>query len=778
MSSTSIEYLTSIPPGILHNVNRFLELPGQNSLSETCNRIHSVVKSNFAALEELKYLEKNMVSLDGTKFVFEELNDAVQKQEFARELESTSEHQLFIFLKNQEAKDSALKLGIDIADGSSVAYKYLIKIITKVYENTRDLTFSGTELPKFSYADTIRLQKKYLFKLYKALRSYPNFKADYEELFQTRLPALESIDDFNNPMIEEFITMLHNRIKLLVIKYCLNKLSHRLPEQLKYFNSLLNDTDDFNNQSCIKIVSKFHNFIKFLIFVNSRFSNESLYEITDSFNIANIPEAFFHIWKKEFFDLFLNGMPKNDLFNYLTQVRSDGLTLLQKTAMMLERGNVARGLVVLMKHDNPQFIRFLLEKLDEDKRFDALQVVVDRKGTAIFQKILSSTKNINLIKIIMETVFKDPKDRANYIKENIEAFNLRLPSDLDIKNWIDTLFRQEIERDFSNMNDNNLLFYLSFYLACKDGKSLIYILNKISDPKKRTLLILNLFKDNKGKESFYGFNKVINKQDLIRILKLLPDNASKAEFLLFTGYYLIIGNEERTTILRKEIAAGNFQYFEGLVKHGSLNNIVECVDTIPEEELKPMILYSFNLDKLNQTHKVIKFLMSKLKKEEQIAFITHRIFSTREIVKLNLYKLLYDLNILYDCLLTTHVQEQGGIYSLMHCLFNLPNNLKKGGIDLKQTLSNIFETFKGKDRSEIIDKLKTRVERSPKHPTIYAKLIIMYPESKARLEEMFPGIDKEMDPTRKRSEEIDDEYEIDRSAGDSKKRRIEGPEDK
>ena len=54
----------------------------------------------------------------------------------------------------------------------------------------------------------------------------------------------------------------------------------------------------------------------------------------------------------------------------------------------------------------------------------------------------------------------------------------------------------------------------------------------------------------------------------------------------------------------------------------------------------------------------------------------------------------------------------------------------------------------------------------------------MYPESKARLEEMFPGIDKEMDPTRKRSEEIDDEYEIDRSAGDSKKRRIEGPEDK
>ncbi len=114
----------------------------------------------------------------------------------------------------------------------------------------------------------------------------------------------------------------------------------------------------------------------------------------------------------------------------------------------------------------------------------------------------------------------------------------------------------------------------------------------------------------------------------------------------------------------------------------------------------------------------------------------------------------------------------------MYCLVNAAKKeLEKGGMDSKESLSYIFKSFEGKGRSEVIELLRTRVNRPSVHPTIYDRLIELYPESKGKLEEMFPGIDKEMDPKRKRSDASEEIDETARSKDDAKKSRVEDSEE-
>ena len=233
----------------------------------------------------------------------------------------------------------------------------------------------------------------------------------------------------------------------------------------------------------------------------------------------------------------------------------------------------------------------------------------------------------------------------------------------------------------------------------------------------------------------------------------------------------MINNEYATAILRKEIAAGNYQYFEGLVQYGSLDHIVEFIDAIPEDILKPIIRDNLSF---HQTPDLVKRLLIKLEKDERIQLIKEAQLAPNQIGKLNLYKLLYDLDILFDCLSFSNVYKKGNpcSYSIMHCLVNAASKeLVKARLDLKESLSYVLRSFEGKNRSEVIYLLKTRVNRPSVHPTIYDRLIELYPESKAKLEAMFPGINEDMDPKRKRSDESDEIGETARREDGAKKPR-------
>ncbi|NGX40784.1 MAG: hypothetical protein KR126chlam4_00615 [Candidatus Anoxychlamydiales bacterium] len=804
MSSSSSPAAASgfdiLPTEVIARMNYFLEYSDQNAFSETCKRLNSIVKSNLVALEDLKFLEENMISLDGRIVDYETiLRDAVQKQDDAIYVREREEDEETTLQKQEEANVAALKVGVDISDGKLVAQEILKRKILGVFRDSQNLQLNSANAPiessDISYEKTIKLRKDYLIELYKALCNCPRLKDQYESKFKTNLLPLESFEDLNDPILIEVLTTLYNRIKLLVIKDSFDLAFNRAGGQ-GLFNEIQQQLNvkNFDNEACNEIFAKFHNWIK----KNSdKIAHLNLTRVISGYNVLNamsldlhcslqekmFPKSCVHIWKKEFFEPIFNCIPKDQLFNFLTKVDPRGYTLLDKAS---RTSASTYDSIRRTENGNPLFIKFLLEELDEGRRLEALQVVVDCKGTlqfieefseTIFHKILKTTSDLNLIKTILETVFKDPKEMTNYVKANIGAFKFELPRDKLLTDWIGTLFRQEIDSRFSDMNNGELFFYLRFYLACRDGKALLYVLKKISDGARRVDLILALFKNNWENPNYFIRDKVINKPDLIRILKLLPENESQAKFLQLTGYYLIINNEEVTAILRKEIAGGNYQYFEGLVQYGSIDHIAEFADKIPPEILKPIILNNFSFD---QKPDVVRLLLSKLEKNERIQLIKGAQFSPNQIAKLNLYKLLYDLDILFECLLFTIVYKRGNpyLYSLMYCLVNAAKKeLEKGGMDSKESLSYIFKSFEGKGRSEVIELLRTRVNRPSVHPTIYDRLIELYPESKGKLEEMFPGIDKEMDPKRKRSDASEEIDETARSKDDAKKSRVEDSEE-
>jgi len=489
--------------------------------------------------------------------------------------------------------------------------------------------------------------------------------------------------------------------------------------------------------------------------------------------IANkFPENFLHIWKDEFFMPFFNCIPKDEIFNILTTHDRNTPPLL-----FIATASIAGypSNVVELKNISPMLVKFLLEQLDEDKRLDALNVKVNNTEDTIFDKIIQNTSDVGLIKTILETVFKDPKDRLNYVKRIVNDFQLRLLEEKDLIDWIDTLFTHEIDNNFSEINDEDLLLYLRFYLNLRDEKRLMNMLQKEKNPKKQANLILTLFKDFLSQKSYHSQNLLIKKPDMLKILNLLSDNLDKALFLENTGYYLIENNRDRQNILINEIKAGSKHFFIGLVRYGSIDSIKDTIDSLSINEQKDIIQKFLDFD---QSPDVFKYLLMKLNKDEQIKLITKFQWPISRVIKHDLYELLNEMGILYECLLATKVKRGTSHpypYSLMHCLVNASRKeLEKKGVNTKQALSYILKTFEGKDRSEIIELLKTQVNRSTEHPTIYEKLIEYYPESKIRLTEIFPGIEDMMVLKRKRSESDSFlEDQMNRSDEGSKVARIE-----
>ncbi|NGX32718.1 MAG: hypothetical protein K1060chlam4_00768 [Candidatus Anoxychlamydiales bacterium] len=786
-SSPTFRGFDYLPDSLILHVNHYLEHKEQDAFSETCKRLNAIAKSNLAALDNLQYLENNMIPLTGNKIDVEKfLRNAVQKQDDAILAQQREEDPRTVFQKQQEANDAALKWGVDISDGKSVAHALLKRRILGVYRASQNLQPNSANAPiqssDISYERTIQLRKEYLLGLYKSLYDCSKLKSDYETLFKTKLQSLESLD-LDDPTSDTFTT-LFNRIKIIVIIDSFKVLYSNLKIALQWLDKTLKGKGIiFDNQTCMEFIRRFHSEIRPLS--NAASLNKIIYLLQLLLISNRLPESFFHIWKTEFFDPFFYNIPKDQIFDYLTEKNNLGYTLLHNAAIIAGedffRDNFPRMPVRaffkrVTENGNPLFIKFLLKQLDEGRRLDALNVVVDDEGTTIFQKILQTTRDLNLIKTILETVFNDPKEMTNYVKDNINAFQLELPRDKHLTDWIGTLFRQEIDSRFSDMNNGELFFYLKFYLASRDGKGLLYVLRKITDAARRVDLILRLFATSWPNLTFYKVDKVIYKQDLIKFLNLIPDNPSKAKFLELTNYYLITKNEGVTSILRKEIHSGNYQYFEGLVLYGSIDHIAEFVDTIPQKTLKSTIRKNFSLD---QAPDVIRLLLSKLNKDEQISLIKRTQLVPSQIAKHNLYKLLYDLDILYESLSCSNVYKTGNPnpYSLMHCLVNAAGKeLKNGGLNLKDSLSYVLEKFAGKDRLEVIKLLRTRVNRRMEQPTIFDKLIALYPESKAKIEAMFPGIEKEMHPKRKRSDESEEIDETARREDDSKKPRDEDPE--
>ena len=98
--------LTDLPFEILCQIAPppHLELSDQNALSLTCRKLYFAVKSNFTAIQSLKYLEENMPPLDET----EDLLIAVQRQEDARKAEEKAEDENTVDKKKKEAENAEI----------------------------------------------------------------------------------------------------------------------------------------------------------------------------------------------------------------------------------------------------------------------------------------------------------------------------------------------------------------------------------------------------------------------------------------------------------------------------------------------------------------------------------------------------------------------------------------------------------------------------------------------------------------------------------------------
>lgn len=614
------------------------------------------------------------------------------------------------------------------------------------------LPTASTDFSKFSYENTIKLHRLYLLELYKIIQDNPVFCTQFTSLFKTDFLPLEGLA-LDDPTLEYFLTGFLNKVKVFIIKQNLSAIANSFGEEkemdkdIKEFGEKIDAVNNFDNRVCLQIISRFRDLVKAKYQEKvENLKHPSLQnfmsKVLQSANYWSQDhvggDQLFHIWKNEVFEPFFNLIPKKEIFNFLTKQ----FKLQVETGYRERESNIlifATGFKSNSGGYNLQFLKFLLESLDVDDRKKALQVEINDHGTTIVQRILQNIYNFQHLQTILKTVSRDSADMKNYLKENLQTFNLELPKDKEFINWISTILK--FDGKFSDLNDQDALFYLKFYKAHANDRTLLKMLNEITEIPRRDVLILKLFEDPSF--NFYR-NRRLKKDTLFKILNSLSSNSSQASFLKFTNYELIKENDDLKEILKKEILEGNYQHFEGLIKFGSADDLRSLMETENADEvLKPLIIEHFTL---SQTPEAVKELLSKLSREEQIHVITKNEITPDQIFSHDLYDFLDTLGILFECLLDTKVRRKSSLlYSLLQAPIILNRNETLGNQTYKErTIAIILRTIISRGKEEAARLLSiTPPDKIGKHTDypLYFTLIKNYPDSERILEEAFPGFD-------------------------------------
>ncbi|NGX62744.1 MAG: hypothetical protein KR126chlam6_00144 [Candidatus Anoxychlamydiales bacterium] len=758
----SIIGLLSLPNEILALINHRSELPAQAALSQTCRALFEFVKSNNAALKDLKYLRQNYISFGSSAMEEDKSNyqipaklyEAVKKQDLALEAQINGEDETIVKEKESEAKKAALETGVS-EDGpvvqmflkrrlmqtkekaSGVWNKLTKKLQKQVMPSGRDI-FSKT-----TYENNI--EQKKLLTICKCINLHNiaiSLKDAYKTIFNRDLKIL---DVKNDPSVlkdqDTFLQKSKELYNQTAVYLIFNGVTRLFPEAREYFMSIKDKSD-------AEIISLFEKWVESnttnIVKRIDSLKNPNIIDILTFFARELPNRALFDIWKNHFFEPIFNVIPKESLFKYLTEVDVNENTPIVYASRKKSNGKQNR----MFQNGNSKFVKYLLKSVEPDKRAECLLVKVNASQT-VFQKILQNTEDVNLIKTILETVFPNPIELRQFVKENINSFTFASEKPSELKSWIGSKL---IEEDLSNLNFGTLYSILEFNLRYGNIKNVAKALKSIENADLRKELIFRLFKNNSIDEDSKEFLYIFE------IIYLLPDDTSQVEFIKLIDYkilkinyssnkydteFLEVSIEELYEYfcenLKTEVAVGNYDPFiNGFMVGIRYENVIDCFDLIPEAQLKELIIENFDFEVTANWH-VINALFSQLNKDEKLEALKNHILSKPSGNDVNFYKFLDSHDILFEALtyLTIKFNPHKNcslIQFLIHDRYFITD--KK-----VECLSYVFEALTIRTQSEILDLLMNAVE-STKTTVRYAELLQRYSEAiiKEQLNRYFPGI--------------------------------------
>ncbi|NGX52699.1 MAG: hypothetical protein KR126chlam5_01002 [Candidatus Anoxychlamydiales bacterium] len=714
----------------LNNISSRLEIKDQKALSETLPGLNKLVKSNSSVLNDLKWINKRILSISSGEGVhIDIISEASRLQDEAIEKESADlERRAIVFAKE--------KLHVDISDGTPVAFKCLQKTILKIRKLAR--ACGNIPIPDiFTYENTVALKESaFIHKTVSNLIDYSNFEPTSHKEGSDVLPVcIEDKEYFELSQKEhrtkeedskllEYSKEIYYNLELIGLRTSFNKLLLK-----GHFDGLMLEENAFNAQ-----LEKIDNSNQFIRIASKSQSEAKLYKFLQM--------------KSYIKDCIIKVLDKNPEFT-------------TKMIMSIVNMGINKRKDLIYSTWGEDFIKLILSSVGSAVKIKSLQTTV-KDGNTLFHKIIGEAKDVLFIEWIIKNISDDEDERLHFMIHNlIENFSASafrrysfclFGSDENhlMQKWVEKTILTKLDnvKDYSKIDKYLLEGFLKFFMARRDLPSMIKILKNISNADQKNELILGAFQF--WNDELYRYDHSIVKDrdaQLGEIFNLLSNDRYQAEFIRLTNYRLICDiktNKEREnaiSVLLSEIKYnGQYKYFNGLICKARIGELIEGGRQIPPGILKKMVKDNLK-NFLDVRIDVLKlFLTSDLfTKEEKIAIINDQRFTLALIKNLDLFKLLNKIGILYECLKAK--TTSGNYYDFPLFLSLFREIRKKLNIDLKESTTLVLKSFEGKNEREVIEiMLKSTGSQSAARPIVYDKMMEFYPELEKQLKTMFPGI--------------------------------------